>query len=590
MLRRASRWTLWTAAAIVALLVLVWALSYAADGPLTRSMQRAVNQRLKGYTASLQRAHFNPFDLSITLYEVGLVQNAHPDPPIARLPHVWADLEWMALLRGRVVAKFDFNEPVLYVDRTHFEREAKDPTPVKDHGWQEALEAVYPFKMNFFRVRNATVTYVDRGGTRPLELKGLTIEARNVRNVHSRDREYPSTVHVETSVFDEGRAVLDGNADFMAAPHVTFKGDVTLDKIVLDYFAPVLERYHVTVRGGSLAAQGHVEYGRDFQTVHLKSLDVIDLDADYGFRPAAPKPEKVVAEKTKEAAEQVSNAPDTMLRADTMHVTGRLGMINHGAAPPYRVFLSGIDLSVKNFSNHFSQGPATARMTGKFMGSGTTQVAATFRPEDKGPDFDLDVKIEDTDMRTMNQLLRAYGKFDVVSGFFSFYTQLKVRGQTVDGYVKPLFREVKAYDQRQDAEKSLFRKLYEKLVGGVSKILENRTPRGEVATKASIQGQVGGPGGTKLSTGQALVNLVRNAFLRAILPGFDGELRDGGKGERGRQGGKDQPAHVDRPVGEVAPPAKTARRADPPAASTPAAPGPPPPASRAAPASSAARR
>ncbi len=559
-LRRASRWTLWTVAGVVAFLVLVWALSYAADGPLTRYMQRSVNQRLKGYTASLQRAHFSPFDLSITLYEVGLAQNAHPDPPIARLPHVWADLEWKSLLRGRVVAKFDFNDPVLYIDRTHLEREAKDPTPVKDHGWQEALEAVYPFKMNLFRVRNATVTYVDRGGTRPLELKGLTIEAHNIRNVHSKDREYPSTVHAETAVFDHGRAVLDGNADFMAMPHPTFKGDATLDKIVLDYFAPVLERFHVTVRGGTLSAQGHVEYGRDFQTVHLKSLDVIDLDADYVYRPAAPKPEKAVAEKTKEVASQVSNAPDTMLRADTLHATGRLGMVNQGVTPPYRVFLSDMDLSVKNFSNHFSEGPATARLTGKFMGSGKTQVAATFRPEDKGPDFDLDVKIEDTDMRAMNQMLRAYGKFDVVSGFFSFYTELKVRGQKVDGYVKPLFREVKAYDQRQDAEKSLFRKLYEKLVGGVSRILENRTPREEVATKANIQGQLGGPGGTKLNTGQALANLVRNAFLQAILPGFDGELRSAGKGERGRQVGKDQPAHVDRPVGEAAPPAKTAPR------------------------------
>ena len=559
-LRRASRWTLWTVVGVVVFLLVVWAVSYAADGPLTRYMQRSVNERLKGYTASLGRAHFSPFDLSMTLYEVRLVQDAHPDPAIAHFPHVWADLEWKSLLRGRVVAKFDFNDPVLYIDRTHLEREAKDPTPVKDHGWQEALEAVYPFKMNLFRVRNATVTYVDREGVRPLELKELTIEAHNIRNVHSPDREYPSTVHAETRVFDHGRAVLDGKADFMAVPHVTFKGDATLDKIVLDYFTPVLERYHVTVRGGTLSAQGHVEYGRDFQTVHLKSVDVLDLDADYVYRPAAPKPEKAVATKTTEAAAQVSNAPDTMLRADSVHVTGRLGMINQGVTPPYRVFLSGMDLSVKNFSNHFSEGPATARLTGKFMGTGQTQVAATFRPDDKGPDFDLDVKIEDTDMRAMNPLLRAYGKFDVVSGLFSFFTELKVRGQRVDGYVKPLFREVKAYDQRQDAEKSLFRKLYEKLVGGVSRILENRTPREEVATKANIQGQLGGPGGTKLNTGQALINLVRNAFLQAILPGFDGELRSAGKGDRGRQVGKDQPAHVDPPAGDVAPPAKTAPR------------------------------
>jgi hypothetical protein len=168
-----SRWTLRTIAAIAVLLLLTWVASYVIDGPLTRYMERTVNQRLKGYTASLQRVHFNPFNLSVTLYEVGLVQDAHPDPAIARFPYVWADLEWSSLLHGRVVAKFEFMDPVLYLDRNHLEQEAKDATPVKERGWQEALEAIYPLKMNLFRVGNGTVTYVERGGTRPLELKGL---------------------------------------------------------------------------------------------------------------------------------------------------------------------------------------------------------------------------------------------------------------------------------------------------------------------------------------------------------------------------------------------------------------------------------
>jgi Domain of Unknown Function (DUF748) len=562
-LGRLSRWTLWTAAAVVVVLLLAWVASYAIDKPLTRYMQQVVNERLKGYTASLERAHFNPFNLSVTLHGVGLVQDAHPDPPIARLPEVWADLEWSSLLHGRLVAKFVFTEPVLYVDRNHLEQEAKDPTPVKEHGWQEALEAVYPFKMNLFRVRNGTITYLERGGTRPLELKGLTIEAHNIRNVRSPDREYPSSVLVQTGVFDHGRAALDGRADFMAEPHPTFKGDATLDQIALDYFAPILERYHVIVRKGVLAAEGRVEYGRDFQTVHLRRLAVTGLSADYDYRPGAPKPEQAVAEATKEKAVEVSNAPDTMLRADDIRVTGTLGLINHGAASPYRVFFSNIDLSVKNFSNHFSEGPATARMTGKFMDSGRTQVAATFRPENKGPDFDLDVRIDDTDMTTMNDLLRAYGKFDVVRGLFSLYTELKVKNQTVDGYIKPLFRDLKAFDKRQDAEKSLFRKLYEKLVGGVSKLLENWTPRREVATKTTIHGELAGAGQTKVSTAQALANLVRNAFFRAILPGFDSELRGGGRGESGRELGKNQRAHVDQPARDVAPPAKVAPKGQP---------------------------
>jgi hypothetical protein len=205
-------------------------------------------------------------------------------------------------------------------------------------------------------------------------------------------------------------------------------------------------------------------------------------------------------------------------------VTGStLGFVNRAAEPDYRMFLSEATIDLKNLSNHFTEGTAVAAVRGKFMGSGATTADANFRAEKNGPDFDLAAKIENTDMRAMNDVLRAYGKFDVVSGLFSFYAELSVKNQRIEGYVKPLYRDLKAYDERQDAEKSAFRKLYEKLVGGVSKLLENR-PRDEVATKAEVAGRLDKP---DTSTWEVIANLVRNAFFRAILPGFDEELRRG---------------------------------------------------------------
>ena len=538
--RRLSRWVVWSAVAIAAPFLLIWVLSYALERPLTSYMQRAMNQQLNGYTASIRRAHFNPFNLSMNLWDVGLVQDAHPEPAIARLPHIWADLEWTALIHGRIVAKFEFVEPVLYLDRNHVEAETRDPTPIKERGWQEALEAIYPFKMDLFRVRNGTITYVEKGGTRPIPLTAVNIEARNIRNVRSHDREYPSGVHADATVFERGRAVLDGRADFLAEPHVTFKGDVRLDQITLEYLAPVLERYHVVIRRGTLGADGSVEYGRDFQTAVLRTLEISGLDADYEYRPADAKPEQQLVQQAAQKAREVSNARQTVFRADTVHVTGTVGFVNDGVTPPYRVFFSDLHLSVKNFSNRFEAGPATARATATFMGSGATQIAATFRPETNGPDFDLAVRIEDTDLTTMNDILRAYGKFDVAGGLFSLYSELHVKNRQVEGYIKPLFRQVKVYDKRTDAERSAFRKLYEKLIGGLSRLLENRTPRREVATKTTIHGDLGG-GPTTISTGEALVNLVRNAFFSAILPGFDAVVRGGGGGGRGREVGRNQP-------------------------------------------------
>jgi len=153
------------------------------------------------------------------------------------------------------------------------------------------------------------------------------------------------------------------------------------------------------------------------------------------------------------------------------------------------------------------------------LGSGATTVEATFRPETKGPDFTLNAKIENTDMQKMNDLLRAHAKFDVASGVFSLYSELRVHDGRIDGYVKPLFHDLKVYDKEQDADKTFGEKVKEKAIDVASKILKNH-PRKEVATVVPISGPLENP---KAGTWPTLVGLVRNAFFKAILPGFERE-------------------------------------------------------------------
>jgi hypothetical protein len=183
------------------------------------------------------------------------------------------------------------------------------------------------------------------------------------------------------------------------------------------------------------------------------------------------------------------------------------------------VFFDEMNLTLKKFSNQKDEGYGHAQMTGRFLGSGATTVEATFRPETKGPDFALNAKIENTDMRRMNDLLRAHAKFDVVSGVFSLYSELHVHDGRIDGYVKPLFRDLKVYDKEQDAEKTFGQKVKEKAIDVAGKILKNH-PRKEVATKADISGPLENP---KTDTWQVLVRLVQNAFIKAILPGLERE-------------------------------------------------------------------
>jgi hypothetical protein len=227
------------------------------------------------------------------------------------------------------------------------------------------------------------------------------------------------------------------------------------------------------------------------------------------------------AQQGKRAAPAVSHAPGIRLRADRVSVVrSQIGFVNQAAAPAYRLFPTEAEVHLTHFSNRLTEGTAVAKVTGNFMGSGRTAVGASFRPETQGPDFALAASIEHTDMRALNEHLRAYGTFDVVQGVFSLYTELRVRERAVRGYIQLVLRELDVYDPRQDKEKHLFQKLSEAAVGGVGEILEH-LPRHEVATKADVAGPLEKP---QAGTWQVLVDLMQQAFFNAIVPGFERKL------------------------------------------------------------------
>ncbi len=80
-----------------------------------------------------------------------------------------------------------------------------------------------------------------------------------------------------------------------------------------------------------------------------------------------------------------------------------------------------------------------------------------------------------------------------------------------------MFKDIKVYDRSSRQEKSLSHTLYVWMVRGASKLLESRT-RNEVATRATISGTLDSPG---TSSWEIFVNLLKNAFIKSIIPGFE---------------------------------------------------------------------
>jgi hypothetical protein len=520
--RGARRGAKWLVVAVVIVVLLLVAIDVFVDEPLRRYTEREVNNRLKGYTLHIAKLNFHVLGFGLDLVDATLVQQANPDPPVADFPKIEASVQWKELMFGRLVANFRVVEPKLHVNRAHLLKEAHDETPVSDKGWQAALEAIYPLKINEFSIVNADVTYVDDARMPPLHLSNLNIVAGNIRNIHSADRDYPSPIHIDSVVFDAGKLSVDGHADFLKEPFMGANANVRIEGVPLAYFTSVLRHYHLNVKKGTLDVAGRIEYAPTVKIVDLSEVNGRQVQIDYVHEAKnASEDTKAAAKATVRAADEASNAPDMLLKIARFDLSdGEFGFVDRSKTPSYRAFIANTNLVLDNLSNQFVEGPAKVKLTGKFMGTGDTNVEGTFRSEKSGPDFDLDVKIENTQLPSMNDMLRAYGKFDVVAGLFAFYSEIRVKDRYVRGYVKPLFSNLDVYDKEQDKEKSALHKVYEKAVGVVSKVLENR-PRSEVATKVDISGPLESP---STNTIQVILRLVQNAFIKAILPGFEREV------------------------------------------------------------------
>ncbi|HZR83880.1 MAG TPA: DUF748 domain-containing protein [Candidatus Binatia bacterium] len=519
---RRWRWLRWVALA-VGVLVLALAVGVAfIDEPLRKRTEAKINASLKGYHASIGELDLQPFGFALVLKNVTLVKDSAPKPPVLHITRWKTSVHWRALLSGALVADARFEEPRVFVTLTQAQAEAREKVPPSERGWQRAVEAVYPLKINELRIVRGEITYRDEGKMPPVEMRDVDLYATNIRNVRSRPDEYPSPVHLEATLFRTGKLTLDGDADFLAEPNATLRADVDLADVPLAPVEPIAHHWGVELDGGKLKADAKVEYGSRRKQVVVSQATIDGAKVDYVKRSEADEKR---LDKAKRATTDAEAAPAVEVDVEKLTIAnGTLGFESRTGDRPYRLYLSDLQANLRDFSNRKSERNGNAQVRGKFMDSGNAALDASFGSGKKKPEFKMDVRIEDVDLTKLNDVLLATGGFDVNTGRFSLYSEISVHDGWVDGYVKPMFADLDVYDSRKDADKDIFHKAWEAIVGAAGTVLENR-PRDEVATVADLSGPVENPNSSAL---QILVRLLQNAFFKAILPGLErGEKEKG---------------------------------------------------------------
>jgi hypothetical protein len=144
-------------------------------------------------------------------------------------------------------------------------------------------------------------------------------------------------------------------------------------------------------------------------------------------------------------------------------------------------------------------------------------------PSSYRPTFQLAVRLLGLDVTKTNALARAYGDFDFESGWFDLVVELDAKEGYLEGYVKPLFRNLQVVSLRKDIrEDNILQLFWETLLGVTSELLENQ-PRDQFATVIPLTGDLTSPDTDIFAI---IGSVLRNAFVRAYLPRLQGEAQD----------------------------------------------------------------
>ena len=501
--------------------VLVMALfvgSFFLDDMIRARTQAAMNQKLTGYQVAIAHAHLQLIGGLLTLNGLRIVQQAHPHPAVADIPMVSFHIEWNGLLYRRVVADVLLFHPKVHIDQTQFVSEKNDRVPLKHKGWQDALESAYPFKINRFSITQGDVVYIQDAVNPPLYLAKLNFTTDNIRNIHDPNNVYPSKLHADLVIFGTGKATVNGYANYLEEPFPGACTRFSIENVPLSAFDPEIRQINITVSGGRLFSRGLVEYSPKITRVNVNNATIERVSIGYVHAARTQRAEARRINETGEQIEKQNNRPAVEIKVREFDITrSTFWFTNKTTDPNYRLFINDTDIALKNLSNHHQQGPADLTLHGKFMGSGDAKVTGAFLASQQGPAFNTNLAIQKTDLPSMNNFLRAYGRFDVATGQFSVFSEVGIKDGEIGGYVKPMFANLKVYDYQKDKNTGILHQTKELLIGGASDLFKNSSTR-QVATEVNLRGKLTSP---DISTWQAIVQVLRNAFLEAIVPGFD---------------------------------------------------------------------
>jgi hypothetical protein len=189
--------------------------------------------------------------------------------------------------------------------------------------------------------------------------------------------------------------------------------------------------------------------------------------------------------------------------------------------PKVDISLTHVYATALNLRNSYDSSallPATITANAKVYG-GSLDFSMKINPLAEDPTFDMNADLKNTNLVLLNDFFQAYAKVDVNKGSFGMYTEVAAKEGAFKGYVKPVIKDLDILG-KEDRDDNIFRKMWESITGFAGELFENQ-PKDQVATKIPFEGRLDNP---KADVWETVINVLENAFIRAIQPSIDHEI------------------------------------------------------------------
>jgi hypothetical protein len=185
------------------------------------------------------------------------------------------------------------------------------------------------------------------------------------------------------------------------------------------------------------------------------------------------------------------------------------------------VSLHSAVLHARDFTNiRESKEPVYATLTldGVVQEEGKLHLFSEIDPLSDPPVLTLDAEIIDLPLTELNPLLRSYANVDAEAGLVEIFLEFASKEGRFEGYVKPLIRDADVL--RLDEKGTFFGKLWEAVVDGVKKILEN-PDTDRAGAEVPLKGELTAVDAELIP---AVFSVLRNAFIEALSLGIGNEI------------------------------------------------------------------